>query len=244
MFVSPALGGESFGLVLVEAFATATPVVASDIPGFADVADAGRGRRSSRPATSARSPTRSSALLADEERRVAMGRAAPRARRGALLVGRRRAAARGDCTSGRPHESARPAAARRSLIPARRCSSVAIALIWWRGPDWHLVRDAFTAVSWQWVVAAVGLNLLSVVVRAVAWHTVIKQAMPPPHPRFRIVFSAFCVGLFANVVLPGRVGELARVAVLARRMPERQGDLGDADRLGLRAPRCSTSSRR
>ena len=68
--------------------------------------------------------------------------------------------------------------------------------------------------------------------------------MPPPHPRFRIVFSAFCVGLFANVVLPGRVGELARVAVLARRMPERQGDLGDADRLRLRAPRCSTSSRR
>jgi len=36
-FISPALGGESFGMVLVEAFATATPVVASDIPGFADV---------------------------------------------------------------------------------------------------------------------------------------------------------------------------------------------------------------
>ena len=38
LFVSPALGGESFGLVLAEAFATATPVVASNIPGFADVA--------------------------------------------------------------------------------------------------------------------------------------------------------------------------------------------------------------
>ncbi len=38
LFVSPALGGESFGLVLVESFATATPVVASDIPGFAAVA--------------------------------------------------------------------------------------------------------------------------------------------------------------------------------------------------------------
>ena len=40
VFVSPALGGESFGLVLVEAFATATPVVASDIPGFSDVSTA------------------------------------------------------------------------------------------------------------------------------------------------------------------------------------------------------------
>jgi phosphatidylinositol alpha-mannosyltransferase len=38
LVVSPALGGESFGMVLVEAFAQGTPVVASNIPGFADVA--------------------------------------------------------------------------------------------------------------------------------------------------------------------------------------------------------------
>jgi phosphatidylinositol alpha-mannosyltransferase len=36
--VSPALGGESFGMVLTRAFACATPVVASDIPGYAAVA--------------------------------------------------------------------------------------------------------------------------------------------------------------------------------------------------------------
>jgi uncharacterized protein (TIRG00374 family) len=96
-------------------------------------------------------------------------------------------------------------------------------LLWWRGPEWDLVADAFTAVAWWWVVAAIGLNLLSVVVRALAWHTVIKQAMPPPRPGFPAVFSAFGVGLFANAVLPGRVGELARVAVLTRRLPGREG---------------------
>jgi uncharacterized protein (TIRG00374 family) len=100
---------------------------------------------------------------------------------------------------------------------------IAIVLIWWRGPEWGLVRDAFAAVHWDWVVAAIGLNLLSVLVRAAAWNVAIKQAMPPPHPRFRLVFSAFCVGLFANVVLPGRVGEIARAAVLSRRLPEREG---------------------
>src|SRR5262249_33345000 len=85
---------------------------------------------------------------------------------------------------------------------------VAIPMIWWRGPDWRLVRDVFTTVSWEWVVAAIGLNLASIVVRAAAWHTVIKQAVPAPRPRYPIVFSAFCVGLLANVVLPGRAGEL------------------------------------
>ena len=96
-----------------------------------------------------------------------------------------------------------------------------VALLWWRGPAWNGVVDAFTAVEWYWVAAAVGLNLLSVLLRAVAWRTVIVQAMPPPHPGFPLVFSAFSVGLFANAVLPGRIGELARVAVLNRRMPQR-----------------------
>ncbi|HKC21954.1 MAG TPA: lysylphosphatidylglycerol synthase transmembrane domain-containing protein [Gaiellaceae bacterium] len=93
-----------------------------------------------------------------------------------------------------------------------------IALLWWRGPAWSGVADAFAAVEWHWVAAAVGLNLLSVLVRALAWRTVIVQAMPPPHPSYSLVFSAFSVGLFANAVLPGRIGELARVAVLNRRM--------------------------
>jgi uncharacterized protein (TIRG00374 family) len=100
---------------------------------------------------------------------------------------------------------------------------VAVALVVWRGPDWHAVHDAFTAVSWPWVAAAIGLNLLSVVTRSVSWDTCIEQSMEPPHPGYPLVFSAFCVGLFANAVLPGRVGEIARAAVLRRRMPGRKG---------------------
>jgi uncharacterized membrane protein YbhN (UPF0104 family) len=46
--------------------------------------------------------------------------------------------------------------------------------------------------------------------------------MPPPHPSFPLVFSAFSVGLFANAILPGRIGELARVAVLDRKLREQE----------------------
>jgi uncharacterized protein (TIRG00374 family) len=102
-------------------------------------------------------------------------------------------------------------------------AAIVVALLWWRGPEWRVVGDAFTAVHWQWVVAAIGLNLLSVVARAIAWSTVIRQAIEPPAPRFPLVFSAFSVGLFANAVLPGRIGELARVGVLTRKLPDRRG---------------------
>ena len=101
--------------------------------------------------------------------------------------------------------------------------AAAIALFVWRGPEWGRVADAFRLVDLEWVVAAILLNLLSVVARAAAWDRVIEQAMPPPRPRYREVFSAFGVGLFANAVLPGRIGELARVAVLTRRQ-ERRAD--------------------
>jgi len=101
--------------------------------------------------------------------------------------------------------------------------AVVVALFIWRGPSFTAIGKAFASVEWQWVVVAIALNLVSVVVRALAWTTVIRSAMKPPHPAPPLVFSAFSVGLFANAVLPGRIGELARVAVLTRKMPERKG---------------------
>lgn len=101
--------------------------------------------------------------------------------------------------------------------------AAAVALVWWRGPDWDLVVDVFTIVDWWWIVAAFALNLVSVVCRSLSWRTAIHQALPKPHPPYPRIFSAFAIGLLANAVLPGRVGELARVAVLTRRLPRGRG---------------------
>jgi glycosyltransferase 2 family protein len=96
-------------------------------------------------------------------------------------------------------------------------------LLWWRGPDWPLVFHAFDFVEWRWVAAAFALNLWSVLFRAIAWRTTINQAIDEPHPRFPNVLTSFGIGLFANAVLPGRIGELARVAVLRRHLPHGRG---------------------
>ncbi|HZD87395.1 MAG TPA: lysylphosphatidylglycerol synthase transmembrane domain-containing protein [Gaiellaceae bacterium] len=97
------------------------------------------------------------------------------------------------------------------------------ALLIFRGPRWGQVGHALAEMSWWWALAAVGINLASALVRGLAWRTVLVQAVPEPHPRLLDVFSAFFVGIFANGVLPGRVGEVARVGVLVRHMPRRRG---------------------
>ncbi len=95
-----------------------------------------------------------------------------------------------------------------------------VALLVWRAPDLDVVKDAFTTVEWSWVAAAFFANLLSTWLRAVAWQVTLEQAIPEPYPAHRDVFSAFAVGMVANVALPGRVGEFARVGVVSRHIPD------------------------
>jgi uncharacterized membrane protein YbhN (UPF0104 family) len=99
--------------------------------------------------------------------------------------------------------------------------TLAFVVIWWRGPDWGQVWDAFRFVVWSWIVLALLLNVVSTLFRALSWRLTIGQALPARHqPRLVHVLSAFGVGLFANAIVPGRLGELARVATLRRHLPD------------------------
>jgi phosphatidyl-myo-inositol alpha-mannosyltransferase len=70
--VAPSLGGESFGMVLTRAFACATPVIASDIPGYRDVMTADAGVLTP-PGDAAALANAVVALLGDEQRRRILG---------------------------------------------------------------------------------------------------------------------------------------------------------------------------
>ncbi len=81
VFCAPSLRGESFGVVLLEAMAADTPVVASDLPGYANVARAGRDALLVPPGDAAAladalrrvltDPVRARALVASGEERAA-----------------------------------------------------------------------------------------------------------------------------------------------------------------------------
>src|SRR3954447_6677510 len=76
LLCAPSLGGESFGMVLTEAFAAGTPVVASDIAGYRDVARDGVDGVLVPPGDPTALGEALHGLAIDPERRARMGEAA------------------------------------------------------------------------------------------------------------------------------------------------------------------------
>lgn len=74
-YVAPHLGGESFGIVLVEAMAAGAPVVAADLPAFLRVLDGGRTGAVFETGSGEALAHTLVGLLADPERREALRRA-------------------------------------------------------------------------------------------------------------------------------------------------------------------------
>jgi phosphatidylinositol alpha-mannosyltransferase len=79
LLVAPSLGGESFGMVLTRAFSCATPVVASNIEGYAQVADHDETGILVPPGDSGALAQAVVGLLEDEDRRRTFGAAARKA---------------------------------------------------------------------------------------------------------------------------------------------------------------------
>jgi phosphatidylinositol alpha-mannosyltransferase len=70
IYVAPHLGGESFGIVLLEAMAAGAPVLASDLPAFRQVLDGGRLGELFEPGDAAELTTRALRLLSTPDERL------------------------------------------------------------------------------------------------------------------------------------------------------------------------------
>ena len=257
---APSLGGESFGMVLTEAFAAGTPVVASDIAGYRDVvqhdangvlvprgdptalAEALRdlaldpARRAALAAAAARSAPRYAwsnvagevmdayedaiAVHAEAKQTVtaklglapADGERVPARRLPTLEPALARAAGKADAS--------RPGArmARRLAIGAVGIFAAALAVLALQriGPD--RVGHALVNAAPPWILVGLGLMCFSMVLRAFAWHAILRAALPRAHVRLRDALQGTFIGVLMSATLPARLGEPARAFVVARRI--------------------------
>lgn len=78
---------------------------------------------------------------------------------------------------------------------------------------------ALVSASPGWLVLALALMMLSLLMRAISWHAVLRAALPDTPIPWRAVIRATMIGVMASAVFPGRIGEPTRMLVLSRRLP-------------------------
>jgi glycosyltransferase 2 family protein len=113
----------------------------------------------------------------------------------------------------------------RSLTVAFALILTAAALYWSaKGVSRRELGVAFRDVNWWWVVAAVVANAVNVVAQGWAWRIGLRAGGVGDVP-LRHAVSATWIGKAGNQLLPGRVGEIARIAILRRHVPSGRGQL-------------------
>jgi phosphatidylinositol alpha-mannosyltransferase len=254
---APSLGGESFGMVLTEAFAAGTPVVASDIAGYRDVVTDGvdgllvpRGdatglaetlrdlaldpaREQALGAAAARSAQRfawphvAEQVLEAYEDAIAVEQPATTRTRLAVRHGLRPA-------DGRPVERARrlpsleppldgqprPAVAfaRKAGIGLAAAGGLALSWLALQRIGVDRIGNSLWRSSPAWVLFGLALMCLSMVFRAVAWHAILRAALPGSPVRLRDALRGTAIGVLMSATLPARLGEPSRAIVVARRL--------------------------
>ena len=92
--------------------------------------------------------------------------------------------------------------------------AVGLMAFFLRGADLERVAAAVRGARWDLLGAAFVVTCASYAVRAIRWCRLLRPLGPV---RFRVALRATVMGFAASAILPGRVGELLRPYVLARR---------------------------
>jgi phosphatidylinositol alpha-mannosyltransferase len=250
---APSLGGESFGIVLLEALASGTPVVCSDIPGYRDVVRGGVDGVLVPPADPAALGEAIQALALEPERRAAMGVAAreraerfawphvaeeveaayedalalpaPATRTRRLAVKAGLMPADGRRVPARRLPSLEPASPRPIFQTVRRGAMAAGAVLAAGLGFLALQRIGLSSVGHAllnatptWMLVGLALMCAAMMVRAEAWHAILRAALPGVRVRRRDATRGTMIGVLMSATLPARLGEPSRALIVARRV--------------------------
>ena len=254
LLCAPSLGGESFGIVLLEALASGTPVVCSDIPGYRDVVRDGVEGRLVPPGDPAALGEAIGVLAVNPVQRAELGAAArARAERfawphvaeeveqayvdalavpaPATVKDRIQVATGIKPADGKPRSPARrlptlePDAPRPILQTLRRVGvigggllAIGLGLLAAQRIGLHAIANALLNTTPTWMVLGLAVMCLAMLVRAEAWHAILRSALPGVRVRRRDVGRATMIGVLMSATLPARLGEPSRAVVLARRL--------------------------
>jgi phosphatidyl-myo-inositol alpha-mannosyltransferase len=87
------------------------------------------------------------------------------------------------------------------------------------------VGHALITASPGWIALALALMGSSLVMRSISWRAVLRAALPHLTIPWGQVVRATMIGVMGSAVFPGRIGEPARIFVLARRLEGRTSRL-------------------
>ena len=258
LLCAPSLGGESFGMVLTEAFASGTPVVASAIAGYSDVVTDGHDGLLLPVGDAVELGESLRSLALDPERRMRM---AANARESAERFAWPRVAS--DVTEVYEQALETPAPFTRSARVARRIGiqptepgprvppqrlpslaptmpaagrkraaraarrvvvvggavvGVGLTALALQRIGIESIGRAMLAATPVWVLAAFALMCASMLLRAEAWHAILRAALPGVRVRRRDTARATMIGVLMSATLPARLGEPSRALILSRRV--------------------------
>ncbi|MHB0915541.1 MAG: lysylphosphatidylglycerol synthase transmembrane domain-containing protein [Thermoleophilia bacterium] len=94
---------------------------------------------------------------------------------------------------------------------------VAILAILFLRADLGELVHTFVNVSWGWVSLAILANFASIMLKVASWKLIIDSGLDGVQSRWRDLTSALMIGFLVNLVIPARMGELARAYVIKRR---------------------------
>jgi phosphatidylinositol alpha-mannosyltransferase len=80
------------------------------------------------------------------------------------------------------------------------------------------IGESLLAATPTWVLFGLGLMCFSMVLRGVAWHAILRAALPRATVRLVDALQGTFIGVLMSATLPARLGEPARAFVVARRI--------------------------
>jgi uncharacterized membrane protein YbhN (UPF0104 family) len=79
--------------------------------------------------------------------------------------------------------------------------------------------ERLAAVHWGFLVLAAGFGIVNLALRSRSWQNILRAALPGERIRYRSAFGAYCAGVGVNAVLPARAGDLMKMYLMRRSVP-------------------------